>query len=329
MPRPDDLDPAIRQFIESMQAGWAQHPPLASVGMAEARAIAERVRAPWAAGGPVMAQVDDIAVPHAKGSVRVRLYTPAAATAAGPVLAYLHGGGWTLFSIATHDRLMREYAQRTGFRVAGIDYSLSPEAPFPRALDETASAIAWLRDYGAVVGVDPGRIAIGGDSAGANLALSAAIDRRDAGEGNLIQALLLNYGAYDDRCNRLSHRRYDGASYMLGRDEMRGFWRNYLGSDGPAPPRAAPIRAELGALPPAFLCIAGCDVLSDENMEMAQRLKEAGVAVRRALYPGASHSFLEAVSVAAIADCALDEAAQWLQATLEGHPANAVANARP
>lgn len=321
MQRPDDLDPEIRQFIASVQAGWARYPSLASVGIAQARAIAEQVRAPWAAGGPVMARVDDIAVPHGAGAVRVRLHTPASAAAAGPVLAYLHGGGWTLFSIATHDRLMREYAQRTGFRVAGIDYSLSPEARFPRALDETATVIGWLRDHGAAVGIDPGRIAVGGDSAGANLALSAAIDRRDAGEGGLIKALLLNYGAYDDRCDRMSHHRYDGAPYMLGRDEMRGFWRNYLGGDTAATPRAAPIRAALGALPPAFLCIAECDVLRDENLDMAQRLEAAGTTVRREVYPGASHSFLEAISSSALADRAFDDAARWLKQALGRPPA--------
>ncbi|MCW0197752.1 alpha/beta hydrolase [Sphingopyxis sp.] len=319
MQSPDNLDPDIRRFIESVQAGWARHPPLASVGMAQARAIAERVRAPWAAGGPVMAQVDDIAVPHGGGTVRVRLHTPASAAATGPVLAYLHGGGWTLFSIVTHDRLMREYADRTGFRVAGIDYSLSPEARFPCALDETAAVIDWLRDQGEWLGIAPGRIAVGGDSAGANLALSAAIDRRDAGEAGLIKALLLNYGAYDDRCDRPSHHRYDGAPYMLGSDEMRGFWRNYLGGGDPAPARAAPIRAALGALPPSFLCVAECDVLRDENLDMARRLEEAGTRVQCAVHPGASHSFLEAISTSALAERAVDQAARWLRQTLEGH----------
>lgn len=317
MPRPDDLDPDIRRFIQSVQAGWAAHPALASVGMNQAREIAERVRAPWAAGGPQMAGVSDIGVPHGDGAVGVRLYTPDADAGPGPVLVYLHGGGWTLFSIATHDRLMREYAHRTGFRVAGIDYSLSPEAPFPRALDETASVIGWLRDHGAGIGIDAGRMAIGGDSAGANLALSAAIDLRDAGQGGLIKALLLNYGAFDERCDRLSHRRYDGPAYMLGSEEMRTFWRNYLGGDRTdAPTRAAPIRADLHALPPAFLCIAECDVLRDENVEMASRLEQAGVATRSVVYPGTAHSFLEAMSTAPVADSALDDAAGWLKRTL-------------
>lgn len=317
MPGPDDLDPEVRDFIESVQAGWSRHPSLASVGMVQARAIAEEVRAPWAAGGPEMARVEDIDVPHGDAGVRVRIHTPESAAATGPVLIYLHGGGWTLFSIATHDRLMREYAHRSGFRVAGIDYSLSPEAPFPRALDETASVIRWLADHGASIGVAAGRMAVGGDSAGANLALSAAIDLRDAGQGGLIKALLLNYGAYDDRCDRLSHRRYDGAPYMLGSDEMRLFWRNYLGEDGgSAPARAAPIRAALDALPPAFLCIAECDVLRDENLEMASLLADAGVAVRHEVYAGASHSFLEAMSMAALADRALVDAAGWLRKML-------------
>ena len=312
----DDLDPEIRRFIQSVQAGWAQHPSLASVDLPQARAIAEKVRAPLTAGGPAMAQVSDIGVPHGDGVVRVRLYTPDAAAPAGPVLIYLHGGGWTLFSITTHDRLMREYAQRTGFRVIGVDYSLSPEALFPRALDETVSVIRWLRDDGAGIGVDGDRIAISGDSAGANLALSAAIDLRDAGQGDAVKALLLNYGAYDERCDYPSHRRYDGPAYMLGSDEMRTFWHNYLGGDIAACARAAPIRARLDALPPAFLCIAECDVLYDENLAMGRLLEDAGVTIRQEIYPGASHSFLEAMATAAVADRALNDEAAWLKQLL-------------
>src|SRR3546814_8875199 len=128
------------------------------------------------------------------------------------------------------------------------------------------------------LGLDRERIAMGGDSGGANLALTAAIDLRDAGEGDAVKALLLNYGAFDDRCDRPSYRRYGGAGYMLGAEEMRGFWRVYLGGDGGrAPPRAAPIRAALHDLPPTSMCIAECDVLRDENIAMAALLAEAGV----------------------------------------------------
>ena len=121
--------------------------------------------------------------------------------------------------------------------------------------------------------------------------------------------MLLNYGAYET-VPRPSHERYDGAGYMLTAEEMRGFWALYLG--GAESPLATPLRARLEGLPPAFLCIAQCDILADENRELARRLVAAGVATTVRDYPGATHSFLEAVSISGLAQRALDEAAAWL-----------------
>ncbi|QNA87157.1 alpha/beta hydrolase [Sphingomonas sp. So64.6b] len=232
-----------------------------------------------------------------------------------PVLVYLHGGGWVLFSLDSHDRLMREYAARSGCAVVGVDYSRSPEVRFPTALDEIGAVCAWLRRHGAAHGLDSARIAIGGDSAGGNLALSSAIRQRDSGTG--LDGLLLNYGAFDT-ARRDSHSRYDGDGFMLTCDEMIDFWDNYLGTvPGAAEhPLARPMLAELAGLPPAFLCIAECDILADENRAMATRLREAGVAVDERIYRGASHSFLEAVDISALADRAIEDGAAWLARTL-------------
>ena len=305
-----DLDPDIRIFHARTSADYARLSDGEPGDLTQRRAIAERVRQPWIEGGPVMAHTETLTV----GTTRIRIHRPNDAQGL-PVLVYLHGGGWTIFSIDTHDRLMREYAARSGCAVVGVDYSLAPEARFPVALDEVATVCAWLRDAGASHGIDSSRIALGGDSAGGNLALSSALRLRDADQP--AQALLLNYGAFDT-VTRGSHKRYDGDAFMLTSTEMAEFWENYLGPPRTATddPLARPLRADLYGLPPTFLCIAECDILLDENLEMAERLRAASVPVETHVYPGASHSFLEAVGISALADRAMEEAARWLRGVL-------------
>lgn len=312
-----DLDSDIRGFIQEVGAGFARHPDFSTLTPAQMREVAEMVRAPWAAGGPAMTHTDEFSIPSAAGNVRVRVHNPSSRPRK-PVLIYLHGGGWTIFSIDTHDRLMREYAARADVVVIGVDYALSPEARFPTALNQVASVVRWVRENGGTVGIDPGRIALGGDSAGANLTVATCLKLRDEGEPDAVQAMVLNYGAFDNECSEQSHRRYGGAGYMLTSEEMTVFWRNYAGASADGnDPLICPIRAQLDALPPAFLAIAECDILAQQNVAMADKLRAAGVSVRAVVYEGASHSFLEAVSIAAISDRALAETSHWLRTILE------------
>ncbi|MFT4257357.1 MAG: alpha/beta hydrolase fold domain-containing protein [Pseudoxanthomonas sp.] len=311
----DEVDPQIRLFRQRMQAGYAAFPPFPQLTPEQARRVAEQVRAPWTRGGPAMARSEELRA-GALGT-RIRIHHPTTATTPLPALVYLHGGGWTLFSLDTHDRLMREYAARAGVAVVGVDYSLAPEAKFPRALEETVDTIGWLRERGGEHGIDGARVAVGGDSAGANLALAAALALRDRGLP-LPTALLLNYGAFDPEPDP-GWQRYDGRGYMLDAAEMHGFWNNYLRDAADrADPLAAPIRADLRGLPPAFMAIAACDILADGNRRMAAALRAAGVEVDARVYAGATHSFLEAVSIAPLSDRALDEAGAWLRARLAG-----------
>ncbi|PTQ11836.1 alpha/beta hydrolase [Sphingomonas oleivorans] len=313
----NELDPQIAAFIAQMGKGWAQHKALDTVSFPEARHIAEQVRAPWIQGGPQMALTTELAIPFGEDTIPVRIHRPIKDAGALPALVYLHGGGWTIFSINTHDRLMREYASRAGICVIGVDYSLSPEVRFPRALEETIEVVRWLRRHGGEQGIDPDRLATGGDSAGANLAIATAIHLRDAEQPQAVKAMLLNYGAFDTDCHNASYERFGGPAFMLGGQEMEDFWKNYLGEDfGKRLPLACPLHAELSGLPPAFLCIPNCDVLLDENLEMEKRLRAAGVDTTARIYEGASHSFLEAVSIAEVADRALSEASEWLDESL-------------
>jgi acetyl esterase len=308
----DDVDPDIRSFLSHVAADYAKFADAPPTDVAERRRIAAKVRARWVADGPSMASSVDIAI--GPDAIRARLHRPTDAVDL-PVLLYLHGGGWTLFSIDTHDRLMREYAERSGCAVLGIDYSLSPEVRFPAPLVECEVALRWLQENGRDHGLNPRKIAIGGDSAGANLALSTALRMRDAGL-DWISAILLNYGAFDTE-HRASHDRYGDDAYMLNVPEMEDFWNNYLGDlTKENDPLALPLRADLSNLPPVFQCIAQCDILLDENVAMTERLIDAGVDVQAEIYVGATHSFLEAVSISSLADRALGDASAWLRRTL-------------
>lgn len=314
----DPVDPQIRDFVSQMSASYARFPAFDQISHAEARAIAEEVRRPWRQGGPAMAEVKDVLVATGEGPVRVRVFTPEGVQAGGPVLVYLHGGGWTFFSLDTHDRVMREYAARSGIVVAGVDYALSPEAKFPKALNQVAGVVQWLRGEGAeALGTDPKRIAVGGDSAGGNLSVGATLKLRELGEAGAVKALLLNYAVVDRWVSEAAGHLWGGDGFMLGRDEMDVFWTNYLRAPEEAEtPLACPMRADVAGLPPVRLTIAECDVLAEQNHAFAERLAAAGVEVSTAVYRGATHSFLEAASIAPLAERALQDGAEWLMSHL-------------
>ncbi|MCD9004745.1 alpha/beta hydrolase fold domain-containing protein [Luteimonas sp. XNQY3] len=309
----DDVAPEIRQFQQCINAGYASAGDFARLPLDDARRAAERIRAPWTRGGPTMARTTSL--PPAIAGVGVRIHHPGPPGAALPALVYLHGGGWTMFSVDTHDRLMREYAARAGIAVVGVDYSLAPDAKFPQPIAETAGVLAWLRRHGDAYAIDGTRMLLGGDSAGANLSVATSLWLRQHDQPQVL-GMLLNYGAFDREPSASWHR-YDGPRYMLEVGEMHRFWDNYLRDDADRlDPLAEPMRGDLRGLPPAFFAIAECDILADGNRRLAAGLEAAGVAVEVKAYPGATHSFLEAVSISPLAGRAFDDAAHWLRATV-------------
>jgi acetyl esterase len=316
--REDRLAEGVALFAQEIAKAYAAFPDFARLSYPEQRRAAEIVRAPWRQGGPVMARTEEVLVAGPAGPVRVRLYDPGGAEAK-PALVYLHGGGWTFFNLETHDRLMREYAGRAGVIVLGVDYPLSPEAKFPRALEDILAVVRWAASDGAAFGVRADRLAIGGDSAGANLALATCLALRDEGQSELVRAMVLNYGAFHPHSSDEAEARNGGPDAMLNRTEMGVFWANYLADPSQATnPLAAPLDADLHDLPPAFLTVPDQDLLSEQSLALDGRLAQAGVRVRTEIYRGATHSFLEAVSVAPVADRALNDAAIWLTAELGG-----------
>lgn len=311
-----ELDPDICRFLETMAAEAAAFPAPETLPHDEARRVLEQIRARWTIGGPEMAITEERELEGRSGPFRVRLYRPVL-EGGKPVLIYLHGGGWTYFNLNTHDRLMREYASRAAAVVLGVDYALSPENKYPVALHQVVDTVRWLQGAAAAFGVDARRLAIGGDSAGANLALAAALSLRDAGEPRAVRALLLNYGAFDPHCSEVSEKRYGGEGYMLGAKEMRRFWKNYVrDASDLEDPLVSPMRANLAGLPPSLFIIPECDLLTEQNHLMAEKMKANGVEVQAIEYPGTAHSFLEAMSVAKVSRQALDDSAKWLKRQL-------------
>lgn len=308
----DDMaDPDIRRFVDAINAAYAEHAAPGGASMAMRRQVAERVRQPWREGGPIMADTREMDI----GGVRLRLHRPIADEKL-PVMLYIHGGGWMLFSIDTHDRLMREYAARAGIAVIGIDYSLSPESKFPVAIEECAAALDWIGAQADALNLDADRVLIGGDSAGANLSVATCLLQHRRGRP-LPAAMLLNYGAFAPE-RTPSYARFGAGDYSLEADEMDAFWAAYV--DDPeqlADPLVAPLRADLASMPPVFLAIAECDILADCNDEFARKLEAAGVPTHAVTYKGATHSFLEAMSIAPLANRALDEQAAWIRDTLK------------
>lgn len=308
-----DLDRDIARFIRETGEAYRQHPDFAGLTLAEVRQVCEAVRAPWRSGGPVMASTSERTITTRHGELRLRIHDPSPG-APKPALVYLHGGGWMIFSLDTHDRVMREYAARGDVVVVGVDYALSPEVRFPVALEQAVDAVLWLYAHGAEIGVDPEQIAIGGDSAGGNLSLGASVMLRDLGQTDLIKAMVLNYAVLDTDSTPEYRQRFGGPDYMLTPDEMDVFWSNYLpGPEARDNPLANPAKARLQGLPPVFLAIPECDLLSSQSLAMAARLEASDVPTRAVTYPGASHSFLEAVSIAPVAGRAFDDACDWLK----------------
>lgn len=306
------VDPQIATFLSRTAEVAAQYPRRDRVSLAEGRRIGERVKAQWVAGGPEMARTVEREVPTRHGPVRIRVHYPAQRRLPG-ALMYIHGGGFVVFSLDTHDRVMREYAQRAGIVVVGVDYSLAPEARFPQPLEECTDVMRWLREHADELDVDAAGLFIGGDSAGGNLSLGTCVALRDAGEP-LPRGMLLNYGGFSTRMYRDSMVRYGGGEYGLSLHMMAWFYRAYLGRpEDFEDPRMCLVKARLDGLPPALLVIAECDPLYDDSIEMAECLKQAGVEVDARVYPGTVHSFLEAVEIADVAVRAFDESCDWMR----------------
>lgn len=281
------LDPQAKAILEMMASAGA--PPLETLAPAEARLMAARLKSLSCVPEDV-ARVENRTVPGPAGEIQVRIYTPHG-DGPFPALVYYHGGGWVIGDVETVDALCRRIANRARCVVVSVDYRLAPEHKFPSAVEDAYAATAWLAVNGGDVGVDTCRIAVGGDSAGGNLAAVVALMARDKAAFALCHQVLLypvtQYGFNTDSY----HENADG--YYLTRAGMKWFWSHYLRSveDGSHFYASPLLAADHRGLPPALIVTAEYDPLRDEGEAYAQCLAAAGVPVQVTRYDGMIHGF--------------------------------------
>ena len=284
------VHPQIQQVIDALAA--SEFGPVHGLTPAQAREQYERmVQARGIAPAPVGA-VEDRAIPGAAGDLPVRIYRPDADAGDLPALIYYHGGGHVIGNLDTHDAVARNLCNGAGCVVVSVDYRLAPEHRFPAAAEDAFAAVRWCAAHGPEIGIDSQRMAVGGDSAGGNLAAVAALTARDAG-GPAIRLQVLVYPVTDYACDTQSYRTYGDGYGMLDAQSMRWFRDHYLRDEADRLDwRAAPLRAEdCSGLPPALVLTAQCDVLHDEGEAYAQRLRAAGVDVDHRDCEGMIHGF--------------------------------------
>ena len=257
--------------------------------VAELRAAHDRDALVLSGPGPRLARVGDLVIDGPHGWLPLRAYAPSAEPGL-PVVAYLHGGGWTVGSIASFDGVARTLAVASGALVVSIGYRLAPEHTFPVPVDEAVAALNWLAERAETLGGDGARLAVAGDSAGANLAAVAARRLRDEG-GPPLRMQALVYPVCDAALDTPSAARF-AEGYGFTAADMRRYWDLYLdGADG-EDPDASPLRAgDLRDLPPAFVATAEADVLRDEGEAYGAALRAAGVRATIRRYPGTVHGF--------------------------------------
>ena len=278
----------------------------------QARAQYAEGRSYWNADAPAMDEIVDATVEHAAGEVPVRIYRHGTQRPL-PVLVYVHGGGWVVGNLDTHDKIMRLLALGSGAAVVGVDYGLAPQTKFPAPLDDCRAVDHHIRDHGHGWGIDPERIALGGDSAGANLSVAVALSLRQT-EPDLLRMLLLVYGVFglqDSPSRRLFGERGDG----LSNQDMEYYYECYLrGPEDRRDRRFNVLAADLQGLPPAFIAAAGMDPLLDDSIAMHALMGEAGVESRLAVYDGVLHGFLHYSRMLDRSREAIDDAAEAIRA---------------
>jgi acetyl esterase len=264
-----------------------------------------------------MASARDRVIPGPAGDIPVRVYVPTADPGPRPVLVYFHGGGWVIGDLETHDGTVRALAAASGVTVVSVDYRLAPEHPFPAAVDDCLAAVRWVADPGnaTALDIDPRRMAVGGDSAGGNLAAVVAQQLRD---GPAVQFQLLVYPVTDVR---LSHPSIDqnADGYLLTKADMVWFREHYVGDHGWTDPLVSPLLATdeaVRGVAPALVITAEYDPLRDEGEAYAERLRTAGVAAAATRYEGMIHGFFSMGDMIPEGKAAVDEAAEALRTAL-------------
>lgn len=285
-----ELTPTMRSVVERMAR--AQHTPMWEMPVEQARLGYEIGSSVLEIPKPELERVEDFSIPARDGyPIPARLYA-ANWDPLQPVLLFTHGGGFTIGSVATHDTLCRELARQADCAVVSVDYRLAPEHKFPTASNDAWDALQWLVQEGMALGLDTGRVAVGGDSAGGTLAAASAILARDAGIDLALQLLI--YPGCAAHQDTPSHAKYSQGP-ILTEPMISWMFGNYTRSPADRDDwRFAPLLApDVRGVAPASLHLAQCDSLVDEGVLYADKLRAAGVAVELQIYAGVAHEFVK------------------------------------
>ena len=307
------LDPDARRAAEGIAQTLTT--PVRELGVEAAR----QLLATPPAQSPItwLDRVENFVVPTRAGQVRARFYHPPSRDVpdARPVLLYLHGGGFVLGTLEGADEVCRAIAAKSHWAVLSLEYRLAPENPYPAALEDCLDAFTWIQQSAMDLGIDPETIAVGGDSAGGNLAAALCLQLRDLGLARPVSQILV-YPVVDDDFATASWSEF-GDGPALTTEDAKWFWSQYLGPEhtGSVEAYAAPMNASsLHDLPPALIVTAEIDALRDDAEAYAERLRDAGVSVNAIRYPGVFHGFFTELGALAKADEAIDAVVDHLSA---------------
>ncbi|WP_428334514.1 chloramphenicol hydrolase [Novosphingobium sp.] len=282
----------VNPQVEALLGFFAQMPQVdyATITSTQVRALMDT---PMQMAAPLaVASVRDMTIDLPGRTLPARLYLPEDAGESPPLLVFYHGGGWVIGTIDTHDGTCRALARASGAAVLSVGYRLAPETRFPGPLDDCFEALVWAKEHARDLGVDGSRLAVGGDSAGGNLAAAVAIRARDSG-GPALRHQLLIYPVTSKDLTTASYRENGSGSYFLSLNAMDWFWQQYLGpqSEGHVEGATLLTTADLSNLPPASLYMAQYDPLRDEGVAYGEALRAAGNSVHSEVVPGMIHGF--------------------------------------
>jgi len=301
------IDPELVAAGQLLQSKGLVAPDRTVASLTEVRAAQEKIGAFLGEGSEPLKVERALTLPGPHGQVPCHLYLPDGVERP-PLLVYAHGGGFMQGSVPSWHHMLRDLVRQSGVAALSVEYQLSPEVKFPVAFEEMLAMTKLAAREGSSWGIDPARLAVGGDSAGANLAAATALAMRDAGE-TAVKFQLLIYGVFSTDSESPSWQQF-GRGAGLSQTQVRWIWETYLEDPGQMKDwRAAPILADLKGLAPAHLIVGSLDPLQDDSSNMAASLKAAGVPCSLTVYQGINHGFIRygrliGTARRAIADCA-------------------------
>ena len=309
------LDPLVKGFLDSM--GAVPGPKMWELPANLARQAFDGLMQLVGPKDVPVGKIENLSIPRPGGTILARSYAPVAlGSEPQPVLVYYHGGGFVIGNLESHDGLCRMFANEGGFRVIAVDYRLSPEHKFPAAIDDAYAALVWIEANATTLGVDANRIAVGGDSAGGQLAAAVCQIAREKNDPKIaFQLLMFPVTQMDSETPSLNEY---AVGYFLEKKTLEWFYGSYLpeGVDK-SQPKISPLRAkDLASLPPAYIMLGGYDPLHDEGLAYAEKLRGASVRVTIADYADMVHCFIYLQTVLPQAREAVADAAKAVRDAL-------------